>query len=580
MPDFINLENVSFSYSKDKPTIRSALSNINLKIEQGEFIALIGANGSGKSTLGKLLNALLLPDSGTVITAGLDTRDSSNHSAIRERVGMIFQHPQDQIVATTVEEDAAFGPSNLGLPPKEIRSRVEKVLSDTGLSDLRERPSFLLSSGETQRLALAGVLTMRPQCIIFDETTAMLDPTGREMVMRQARALNRQGITIIMITHLMQEAAEFKRVIVLHEGQLIMDQPPEVIFSKSAQLESIGLDHPRVYKTALRLRKFFPTLPANILKPDKLIQSLPQYQGQLKKTAVPEQAIKGKEDPIINIQNLSYTYLRGSPLAHRALDDLALEVETGHMHSLIGATGSGKSTLLQHINGLLRPQSGSVSVGDFDLNNKNLDVNSLRRKVTLAFQQPEDQIFEQFVGDEVAYAPRHLGFEGKLAEVVETAMNSVGLDFMTYKDRLTSTLSGGERRKAALASVLAVQAEILLLDEPLSGLDPLSSKELISHLKKIHQSGVTMLISTHQYEELVKVLDQVSVIHQGKDILHGNSEQLFSQARELNAVGLRAPLAVRIAEGLRSKSWPLSRAIASLPRLELELDAIFFGGNK
>ena len=574
MPDFIKFENASFSYFDNEPTIRPTLSNINLKIGQGEFIALIGANGSGKSTLAKLLNALLLPDSGNVITAGLDTRDSSNHVAIRARVGMVFQRPQDQIVATTVEEDVAFGPSNLGLPPKEVRSRVEEALSDTGLTDLRERPSFLLSAGETQRLALAGVLAMRPQCIIFDETTAFLDPTGREMVLQQAKALNRQGITIILITHLMQEAAEFERVLVLYEGQLLMDQSPAVIFSKATELESIGLDQPGVYKTASRLKRFFPDLPAEILLPDKLFQSLPQYQGQLKKTAVPEQAITGKENPIIDIQSLSYTYLRGSPLAHQALNNLTLQVETGQTHSLIGATGSGKSTLLQHINGLLRPQTGSVLVGDFNLNNKNLDVKSLRRKVMLAFQQPEDQIFEQYVGDEVAYAPRHLGFEGKLTEIVEAAMHSVGLDFMTYKDRLTSTLSGGERRKIALASVLAVQADILLLDEPLSGLDPISSKELISHLKQIHQSGITMLISTHQYEELVNVLDQVSVIHQGKDILHGGAEQLFSQVKELNAVGLRAPLVTQIAKGLRSKGWPLSQDIASLPRLEFELDAI------
>jgi len=327
MSDFINLETESFSYSRNEPTIRPALSNINLKIEQGEISALIGANGSGKSTLAKLLNALLLPDSGNVITAGLDSRDSSNRIAIRTQVGMVFQHPQEQIVATTVEEDVAFGPSNLGLPPKEIRSRVEKALSDTSLTDLRERPSFLLSSGETQRLALAGVLTMRPQCIIFDETTAMLDPAGREMVLRQARTLNRQGITIIMITHLMQEAAEFKRVIVLHEGRLLMDQPPAVIFSKAAELESIGLDHPRVHKTALRLKRFFPALPAKILLPDELIQSLPQYQGQLKKTAFNEQVIKVKENPIINIQGLSYIYLRGSPFAHQALDNLTLRPE-------------------------------------------------------------------------------------------------------------------------------------------------------------------------------------------------------------------------------------------------------------
>jgi len=574
MPDFIKFENVSFSYFKKEPTLRPALSNINLKIGQGEFIALIGANGSGKSTLAKLLNALLLPDKGNVITAGLNTRDSSNHVAIRARVGMVFQRPQDQIVATTVEEDVAFGPSNLGLPTKEIRSRVEEALSDTSLTDLRERPSFLLSAGETQRLALAGVLAMHPLCIIFDEATAMLDPTGREMVLQQAKALNRQGITIILITHLMQEAAEFKRVIVLHKGQKLMDQSPAVIFSKAAELESIGLDQPKVYKTASRLKQFFPTLPDKILLPDKLIQSLPQYQGQLKKDTVQAQAIKGKENPIIDIQNLSYTYLRGSLFSHQALDNLTLQIETGQMHSLIGATGSGKSTLLQHINGLLRPQTGSVMVDGFNLNKKNLDVKFLRRKVMLAFQQPEDQIFEQYVGDEVAYAPRHLGFEGKLAEIVETAMSSVGLDFRTYKDRLTSTLSGGERRKIALASVLAAQAEILLLDEPLSGLDPLSSKELVNHLKQIHQSGITMLISTHQYEELVNMLDQVSIIHRGKDILHGSSEQLFSQVEELNAIGLRAPLTTHIAKELRSKGWPLSQDIASLPKLELELDAI------
>ena len=577
MSDFIKIENGSFSYFKNDPTIRPALSNINLKIDRGEFIALIGANGSGKSTLAKLLNALLIPDSGNVITVGLDSRDSSNHAAIRARVGMVFQRPQDQIVATTVEEDVAFGPGNLGLPSKEVRSRVEEALLDTGLTDLRERASYLLSAGETQRLALAGVLAMRPQCIIFDETTAMLDPAGRSMVLQQAKALNQQGITIILITHLMQEAAEFERVIVLHKGQLLMDQPPAAIFSISAELESIGLDQPEVCKTASKLKRFFPAIPGGILQADKLIQSLPQYQGQPKRIINPEQPDACKEKTLIEVQHLSYTYLHGSPLAHQALNGLTLQVEKGQMHGLIGPTGSGKSTLLQHINGLLRPQTGSVWVGDFNLKDKNLDVKSLRRKVALAFQQPEDQIFEQYVGDEVAYAPRHLGFEGKLAQVVELAMRSVGLDFITYKDRLTATLSGGERRKVALASVLAVQADILLLDEPLSGLDPLSGKELISHLNQIHHSGVTMLISTHQYEELVNVLDQVSVVHQGKDILHGGAEQIFSRIKELNAVGLRAPLSARIAEGLRSKGWPLPQDIASLPRLELELDAITSG---
>ncbi len=174
-------------------------------------------------------------------------------------------------------------------------------------------------------------------------------------------------------------------------------------------------------------------------------------------------------------------------LGSSALHNLNLEVRKGHMHALIGATGSGKSTVLQHINGLIHPQSGSVRVDQFDLSDEALDIQALRRKTALAFQQPEDQIFEQYIGDEVAYAPRHLGYSGNLADVVEKAMQAVGLDFLTYKDRLTSNLSGGEKRKVALASILAIQSEILLLDEPLSGLDPRSTSELLQTLSQLHQ---------------------------------------------------------------------------------------------
>ena len=178
---------------------------------QGEFVSIIGPNGSGKSTLGKLLNALLVPDKGEVIIYGMNTKDPGYQPKIRSRVGMIFQRPQDQIVATTVAEDTAFGPSNLGLSSGEIRQRVMRSLEATGLRDFGDRPSYMLSAGETQRLALAGVLAMRPQCVVFDETTAMLDPMGREMVMRQARSLQQQGLTVIFITHLMEEATQADR---------------------------------------------------------------------------------------------------------------------------------------------------------------------------------------------------------------------------------------------------------------------------------------------------------------------------------------------------------------------------------
>jgi energy-coupling factor transport system ATP-binding protein len=199
---------------------------------------------------------------------------------------------------------------------------------------------------------------------------------------------------------------------------------------------------------------------------------------------------------------------------------------------------------------------------------------ALRRMVVLAFQQPEDQIFEQYVGDEIAYAPRRLGFQGKIADVVAQAMQSVGLDFETYKDRLTSTLSGGEKRKVALASILAIQSQVVLLDEPLAGLDPRSVNELMRTLEQQRAQGKSLLISTHQYEELLPILQDVSLLHRGHDFLYGEAQSMFSQSAKLEEAGLKAPLAAQIADNLRQKSWPLPGPIASLEKLTAALDEL------
>lgn len=579
MPDFINLENVSFSYPTAPPATPPALSHISLSIQEGESIALIGANGSGKSTLAKLLNALLLPDSGKVFILGLDTQDHSKHVEIRTLVGMVFQRPQDQIVATTVEEEAAFGPGNLGMEPRIIRARVDEALNITGLIDFQKRPSYLLSAGETQRLALAGVLAMQPRCIIFDETTAMLDPAGREMVMGQINAFHHQGLTTILITHLMEEAAQADRIIVLNQGRLMLDDTPGRIFTLKNSLDEFGLDQPPAAKAGESLRSYFPGIPADILTAEKLLQSLPLYSGRMT-ASIPQSHIdKNGKRIYIQISDLSYTYLKDSPLAHQALDHLTMQVSKGCIHSLIGRTGSGKSTILQHINGLIRPQEGSVRVADFNLADAELDIKALRRKTALAFQQPEDQFFEQYVGDEIAYAPRHLGYSGKLKDVVQRAMQAVGLEFESYKDRLTSTLSGGEKRKVALASILAVEADILLLDEPLSGLDPYTCHEVIKLFQDLNQKGKTILVSTHQYEELIPILDNVSVINNGNDALQGHPSQVFSQTQKLERVGLKAPLAAEIAQQLENNGWPLDPQTASLPAIKKQLAAINASGD-
>ena len=574
MADFIRLEDVTFSYhpSANVP----ALTHVNLTIEQGEMAALIGTNGSGKSTLAKLLNALLLPSSGSVIAAGYDTANPANHTAIRTCVGMVFQRPQDQIVASTVEEEIAFGPANLGLPPHAVHERVEQALEQANLQPLRERHPFFLSAGEAQRLALAGVLAMRPQCIIFDESTAMLDPVNRAALMAQARILNQQGITILMITHLMDEAAQCGRVIILHQGQLSMDGPPSVVFSRAAELEALCLDQPYARKAANQLRKFFPAMPQNILTSDDLMRALPFFQGTYPamKITPQESNLQINTQPVIQIDTLSHTYPVSAERSRPALDRLCLQVMEGHLHSLIGMSGSGKSTLLQHLNALIRPQSGTVRVGAFDLSDQDLDTRALRRLVSLAFQQPEDQIFEHYVGDEIVYGPRNLGYSGKLSEVVRDAMGLVGLDFESYKDRFTSELSGGERRKVALASILAIRSDILLLDEPLSGLDPLARVQVLGLLQGLHYQGKTLLISTHQYEHLIAACDAVTVVHHGRDVLHGAPGYAFNQQEALKSAGIIPPFTVRLTQAMRAQGWPLKADIIDQTALEKDITRV------
>ncbi|HHX77453.1 MAG TPA: energy-coupling factor transporter ATPase, partial [Firmicutes bacterium] len=253
MPDIITVENVFFSYQGDSPKRTFALQDINLRIAAGEYLAIIGHNASGKSTLAKHFNALLRPLSGNVRVDNMLTKEDRNIYKIRQLVGMVFQNPDNQIVATTVEEDTAFGPENLGLPRQEIRERVEYSLKTVGLWDLRHYPPHLLSGGQKQRLAIAGVIAMNTRCVIFDEATSMLDPRGRREVMETIKKLNEQGITIIYITHFMEEVKAARRIVVMAGGRIVLEGSPGEIFSLGEELEQYGLKAPAVTVLAQRL---------------------------------------------------------------------------------------------------------------------------------------------------------------------------------------------------------------------------------------------------------------------------------------------------------------------------------------
>ncbi|NLH96036.1 MAG: energy-coupling factor transporter ATPase [Clostridiaceae bacterium] len=278
--NIIEVRNASFAYrsGSDDGQEVLALDDISLSVRQGEFLAVLGRNGSGKSTLAKLMNALILPVSGTVIVDGIDTTDEEMLWDIRSTTGMVFQNPDNQIVGTVVEEDVAFGPENLGVPPKEIRARVDEALEMIGMSEFKKHAPHQLSGGQKQRVAIAGILAMRPKCIVLDEATAMLDPVGRREVMRILRRLNsEEGITIVHITHHMDEAGMADRVLVIDNGRCVMIGTPKVVFSDVEKIKSLGLDVPQVTELMYELNKLGFDFPTDILSVDEAVAQLKAY---------------------------------------------------------------------------------------------------------------------------------------------------------------------------------------------------------------------------------------------------------------------------------------------------------------
>lgn len=251
------------------------LKDISLSIEKGDFVALLGHNGSGKSTFAKHMNAILLPSAGTMTVDGIDTKDESQRFTLRSHVGMVFQNPDNQIVATIVEEDVAFGPENLGIPPQEIRERVDDALKAVEMYEYREHAPSQLSGGQKQRVAIAGIIAMRPDCIVLDEPTAMLDPSGRQEVMNTIHMLNREyGITIVLITHYMEEAAQANRVVVMDDGKVVLDNTPKKVFSHVETLKKIGLDVPQVTELAYRLQQAGCPVDVHMISEEECVAAL------------------------------------------------------------------------------------------------------------------------------------------------------------------------------------------------------------------------------------------------------------------------------------------------------------------
>ena len=627
----IVVKDVSYQYTRRNENDEvietlSALSALDFSIEEGSFVCILGHNGSGKSTLAKLFNALQLPTEGTVFVSGMDSREEKNIFPIRREVGMVFQNPDNQIIASVVEEDVGFGPENIGLPTDEIWQRVNNALSAVHMEAYRLKSPNHLSGGQKQRVAIAGTLAMEPKTIVLDEPTAMLDPSGRKEVLESVLELKRKkGISIILITHYMEEAVDADRILLMDSGKLVMDGSPREVFQNVERLKEYRMDVPLITELAHKLQKKGFPIEKTILKKEELEEELFKLKEEgfvlqecvTKKdlpgledgssakensdTASVLQEISGKEqeskpekeadiqeeaevqkdadikdekpeagDYIVEVNHLSAIFQEGTAMESFALKDLSMKIRRGSLTAVIGHTGSGKSTLVQHLNGLIKAKSGEIFVsfrenpplvksgksflffkgkktviekkGRLSLSEEGFDYRALRFKVGLVFQYPEYQLFEETVLADVMFGPLNQGKTREDAEALaKDALASLGIGEELYA-KSPFELSGGQKRKVAIAGVLAMGPELLILDEPTAGLDPAGRDELFEEIAGLRKNyAMTILLVSHSMDDVARYADEVLVLHQGELKMEGTVEEVFSKKEELEGMGLGLP---------------------------------------
>lgn len=572
----INFNKVRFAYPDSE---NFAVNGVSFSVKKGEFLSVLGHNGSGKSTIARLICGLLEPDGGRIEVWGLDSSDKNNLTEIRTHAGIVFQNPDNQMVASIVEDDVAFGPENLGVGREEIGRRIEWALSAVGMTEFRHATPSRLSGGQKQRIAVAGVLAIKPDIIILDEATAMLDPRGRREVIDVVKKLNREeGITVILITHFMEEALLADRAIVMNRGEIVMQGSPEEIFENGEELITYNLCLPEIGVIRNRLVsagiELAPCLSPEILARE--IKSAADSMGVIDLCApsspVEDTPKSGEWD--VDIRGLTYTYSKKSPFAAKALKGIDLHIGEGEFFGVIGHTGSGKSTLVQHINALIKlpqaekkyknkkPKKGEtppdmprITVGKYDLSDKKCDFLSLRADVGMVFQYPEYQLFAETVFDDVAFGLKNF-CKNLSAEETERAVREslevVGLDYNEVKEKSPFDLSGGQKRRVAIAGVIVTKPKILILDEPAAGLDPLGKKEIMELLHKLHREWCkTVIIVSHDMDEIAENCTRACVLSEGKVVDCAKPSKLFSQAEKLKELGLDVPLTAKLCSALK-----------------------------
>lgn len=563
----IVLEELTYTYPHAE---QPSLSRVNLKIGAGKFTVVMGATGAGKTTLTLCLNGLipqLLEGKlhGKVQVCGMDVAKYRTQT-LSQAVGMVFQDPESQIVGSTVGEDVAFGPRNFALPEKEIQLRVKEALARVRLTGYEYRKAEELSGGEKQRLAIAGVLAMRPDVLVLDEPISELDPAGRTEILSTLDNL-RQGreLTLIIVEHWADELLfRADEVVVLSKGKIPWQGKPSELFRNFPLLRALGLRPIPISMPFAKLceKGWIETceIPLNV---SEALETIKEMLGR-ERYGVSDQSgrrVSGRlsNNPclrtvprfphprgVVEIQNLSYRYGKEKPV----LEGINLSLASGEFMALVGANGAGKTTLTKHFNALLKPTSGEVWVSG--KNTKEHTTAELARVVGYVFQNPDHQIFESSVEREIAYGLKNISLgENEITERIDEVLQLTGLQ--SFRQVHPLTLGKGQRQLLTVASILALQPEILVIDEPTTGLDWAEALKVMAVVKNLHEQGTTIIMITHDMEWVAEYAERVVVLHHGQILLDGTPKKVFDQRELLREACIVPPQIVQLCKKMEEE---------------------------
>ena len=544
----VRVEGLSFRYrGQQKP----ALDGVDLEVAEGEFVVVMGPSGSGKSTLCVSLNGLI-PHffrgkmEGEVHVGGRSTREGKVGEFAQE-VGLVFQDFEAQLFSTNVALEVAFGPENFSVEREEMIERVERVLRQVRLEGFEKRTPATLSGGQKQRLAIASVLAMEPRILCLDEPTTDLDPVGKLSIFEIAEDLkDRDDVTLIVVEHETEETLEADRIIVLRDGEIVADRPAREVLRDIELLEESSVMPLQVTRFFHEMGLWQGQLP---LTPQEGLAEFrrrgwlvsPDRHGRLVEADGKRE--EGYGEPVIEVKGLTHRYPNGVV----ALEGVDLTVRKGEFLAVLGQNGSGKTTLVKHFNGLLKPTEGTVRVGEDETTEQGL--RRLGQSVGYVFQNPDHQIFSDTVSDEVAFGPKIRGMEeSEIKERVEEALAAVGLERRGDEDPFG--LTKGERQRVAVASVLAVRPEVLILDEPTTGLDYAEQRSMMDLIKSLNEAGSTIIVVTHTMWVVAEYAHRAVVVRDGKIFLQGTVREVFAEEDELHDAALRAPHIVSLGNAL------------------------------